>query len=84
MKKVGGMTELLKNSLSSMPKSPEAEHPEAVQDEGNFQQVTIRVDAESVRVLSAYAEQEGIKRNRLFDEAIQLYAVMLKGGKRTK
>jgi predicted DNA binding CopG/RHH family protein len=54
------------------------------EDEGDFKQVTIRVDSEAVRTLKAFADREGIKCNRLFDEAIKLYASIVKGGIRIK
>ena len=64
--------------------APGAESGEDVRGAGETQQISIRVDAESVAVLRAYADREDLKTNRLFDEAIRLYAVMLKGGIRVK
>ena len=56
--------------------------PEDESDASGTQQVTIRVDAQAVRVLQQFGEVHGIKRNRLFDEAIQAYAGLLAAGLR--
>lgn len=56
--------------------------PEDETGEANTQQVTVRVSTQAVAVLQAFADLHGVKRNRLFDEAIQMYAAMLAAGMR--
>jgi hypothetical protein len=51
-------------------------------DGSGTQQVTIRVSAQAVRMFEDYSETHGLKRNRLFDEAIQVYAGLLAAGMR--
>jgi hypothetical protein len=51
-------------------------------DGSALQQVTIKVSAQAVAVIQAFSDQHGIKRNRLFDEAVQAYAAMLEAGLR--
>lgn len=52
--------------------------------EAGTQQVTIRVSREAVAILAKFAETNGVKRNRLFDEAIQMYSALLEAGKRVR
>ena len=50
--------------------------------EANTQQVTIRVSTQAVAILQAFSDKQGVKRNRLFDEAVQTYAALLAAGMR--
>lgn len=56
--------------------------PEDEADGAGTQQVTIRVSAQAVRMFEDYSEIHGLKRNRLFDEAVQVYAGLLAAGLR--
>ena len=51
-------------------------------DGPNTQQVTIRVSRQALLVFGEVSERLGLKRNRLFDEAVQMYAAILQAGKR--
>jgi len=51
-------------------------------DGSTMQQVTIKVSAQAFAVIQAYSDQHGIKRNRLMDEAVQMYAAVLAAGMR--
>lgn len=50
--------------------------------ESGTTQVTIRVSTEALRILTATSKRTGVKRNRLFDEAVQAYAAVLVAGMR--
>ena len=84
MKKVGALSELVAKSLPGQMRLPEAEEFEDGRNKAAYQQVTVSVDRASLAVLKEFADREGIKRNRLINEAIQLYAVMLNSNKRCK
>ena len=81
MSKIIGKTEVVNKPLPGQQTLPGVDQGEGRELEGTVS-ITIRASADAVAVLKAYAKQEDLKTNRLFDEAVQLYAGVIARGLR--